>query len=137
MRHGHGYVKLGRRSDHRRALLRNLATSFFLHGRIKTTVPKAKALRPLVERMITLGKRGDLHARRRVASYLFDGSAVRLVFSDLSGRFKDRKGGYTRITKLGERFGDGADMCFFELVDFTESSKKKQGVDGTELESKD
>lgn len=118
MRHGHGYRKLGRVSSHRRAMLRNMATSLLVHERIETTVPKAKELRSIVDKMITLGKRGDLHARRQAASYLFSDEAVKKVFSDLASRFKDRPGGYTRILKKGYRFGDGADMAFLELVDY-------------------
>ncbi len=122
MRHHKGYRKLGRVSSHRRAMLRNMATSLVLHERIETTVPKAKELRGIVDRMITLGKRGDLHARRMAASYLFDDAAVAKVFSDLAERFKTRPGGYTRILKKGYRFGDGADMAFLELVDFQEKN---------------
>jgi large subunit ribosomal protein L17 len=125
MNHGHGYRKLGRESSHRKALLRNLATSFLEHGRIKTTVPKAKELRRVVEKMITLGKRGDLHARRQVESVLFSTEVSSKVFKDLAGRFATRNGGYTRIVRLGERFGDGAEMCNFELVDFTAHEGKK------------
>jgi large subunit ribosomal protein L17 len=122
MRHLNGYRKLGRDSSHRRAMLRNMTTSVLVHERIETTLPKAKELRGLVERMITLGKRGDLHARRMAASYLFDDAAVKKVFSDLASRFKDRPGGYTRIVRKGFRFGDGADMAFLELVDFQDPS---------------
>lgn len=118
MRHQHGYRKLGRESSHRRAMFRNMATSLLIHERIETTVPKAKELRSIVEKMITLGKRGDLHARRTAASYLFSDEAVAKVFSDLATRFASRPGGYTRILKKGFRFGDGADMAFLELVDF-------------------
>jgi len=118
MRHLNGYRKLGRESSHRRAMLRNMATSLVLHERIETTVPKAKELRGIVDRMITLGKRGDLHARRMAASYLFDDEAVKKVFSDLANRFEGRPGGYTRILRMGPRFGDGADMAYIELVDF-------------------
>jgi len=124
MRHGHGYRKLGRVSSHRRAMLRNMATSLLVHERIETTVPKAKELRSIVDKMITLGKRGDLHARRQAASYLFSDEAVKKVFSDLASRFKDRPGGYTRILKKGYRFGDGADMAFLELVDYEKSGSK-------------
>lgn len=118
MRHHNGYRKLGRVSSHRRAMLRNMATSLVLHERIETTVPKAKELRGLVDKMITLGKRGDLHARRQAAAYLFDDEAVKKVFANLAPRFKDRNGGYTRILRKGPRFGDGAEMAFLELVDF-------------------
>ena len=118
MRHLKGYRKLGRVTSHRLAMLRNMATSLVLHERIETTVPKAKELRGIVDRMITLGKRGDLHARRQALSYLYDDAAVSKVFSDLAERFKTRPGGYTRILKKGFRFGDGADMAFLELVDY-------------------
>jgi len=125
MRHLKGYRKLGRESSHRRAMLRNLATSFLTYGRIKTTVPKAKELRGIVEKMITLGKKGDLHSRRQVESYLFDSSAAKKVFTDYAGRFETRPGGYTRILKLGTRFGDGAQMCNLELVDFRDHEAKE------------
>ncbi len=125
MRHGHGYRKLGRVSSHRRSMLRNMATSLLVHERIETTVPKAKELRSIVDKMITLGKRGDLHARRQAASYLFSDEAVKKVFSDLASRFKDRPGGYTRILKKGYRFGDGADMAFLELVDYDHTTGVK------------
>lgn len=126
MRHLNGYRKLGRVTSHRRAMLRNMATSFLDHGRIKTTLPKAKELRSIVEKMITLGKRGDLHARRQVESYLFDTTVASKVFKDYAGRFVSRPGGYTRIVKLGARFGDGAEMCHLELVDYRESSPKAE-----------
>jgi large subunit ribosomal protein L17 len=106
-------------------MLRNMATSLVLHERIETTVPKAKELRGIVDKMITLGKRGDLHARRQAASYLFSDEAVKKVFAELAPRFKDRPGGYTRILKKGYRFGDGADMAFLELVDFTHGDGKE------------
>jgi large subunit ribosomal protein L17 len=105
-------------------MLRNMATSLLVHERIETTVPKAKELRSIVDKMITLGKRGDLHARRQAASYLFSDEAVKKVFSDLASRFKDRPGGYTRILKKGYRFGDGADMAFLELVDYEQGGSK-------------
>ena len=117
MRHLCGYRKLGKKSAHRKAMFRNMATSFFLHERINTTLPKAKELRGIVEKMITLGKRGDLHARRLAASYLYDDEAVKKVFSSLAERFKDRPGGYTRILRLGTRFGDGAKLAIIELLD--------------------
>jgi large subunit ribosomal protein L17 len=109
-------------------MLRNMATSLVLHERIETTVPKAKELRGIVDRMITLGKRGDLHARRMAASYLFDDEAVSKVFGDLADRFRTRPGGYTRILKKGFRFGDGADIALLELVDY-----QSKGVSGGEL----
>jgi large subunit ribosomal protein L17 len=129
MRHLNGYRKLGRDSSHRRAMLRNMATSLVLHERIQTTLPKAKELRSIIDKMITLGKRGDLHARRLASSYLFDDAAVAKVFSDLAKRFKDRPGGYTRILKTGVRFGDGADLATMQLVDFG-------GADGADGKAK-
>jgi large subunit ribosomal protein L17 len=126
MRHHNGYRKLGRISSHRRAMLRNMATSLLTHERIETTLPKAKELRGIVERMITLGKRGDLHARRMAASYLFDDDTVKKVFSDLATRFKTRPGGYTRILRKGYRFGDGADMALLELVDYSGTPSKAE-----------
>ena len=117
MRHLNGYRKLGRKSAHRRAMLRNMATSLVLHERIDTTVQKAKEVRSVVEKMITLGKRGDLHARRAAASYLFDDEAVKKLFDSLASRFKERSGGYTRILKRGVRVGDSAELATLELVD--------------------
>ena len=116
MRHQHGYRKLGKATAHRKAMLRNMATSFFLHEKINTTVPRAKELRSIVEKLITLGKRGDLHARRQVASYLYDDAAVKKVFDEVAGRYTSRPGGYTRILKTGIRFGDGAKLARLELV---------------------
>jgi large subunit ribosomal protein L17 len=109
-----------------------MATSLVLHERIETTVPKAKELRGIVDRMITLGKKGDLHARRMAASYLFDDEAVTKVFGDLAERFRTRPGGYTRILKKGFRFGDGADIALLELVDF-----QSKGASGAELAKSD
>jgi large subunit ribosomal protein L17 len=108
-------------------MLRNMATSLVLHERIQTTLPKAKELRSVFDRMITLGKRGDLHSRRMALAYLFDDSAVTKVFSDLATRFKTRPGGYTRILKQGPRFGDGADMALIELVDYGDQKAKASG----------
>lgn len=118
MRHKHGYRKLGRDAAHRKALLRNLATSLITHERITTTLPKAKELRSVVEKMVTLGKKGSLHHRRQAASYLFEKDAVAKVFSSLATRFKDRQGGYVRILKRGLRPGDSAQMAIIEFVDF-------------------
>ncbi|MDA9950931.1 50S ribosomal protein L17 [Oligoflexaceae bacterium] len=117
MRHRHGYRKLGRTSDHRRAMLRNMTTSVILHEKMETTVEKAKEVKRLVEKMVTLGKRGDLHARRQASSYLFDKKATHKLFTDLAGRFKERPGGYMRIIRLGARFGDGANMASLQFVD--------------------
>lgn len=125
MRHKHGYRKLGVDGAHRKAMLRNLATSLITHERIVTTVPRAKELRKVVERMITLGKKGELHNRRAAAGYLFEKDAVAKVFGDLATRFKDRKGGYTRILKTGLRAGDNASMALIEFVDFELGAEKK------------
>lgn len=114
--------KLGRTTDARMALLRNLATDLIIHERIETTEAKAKDLRSVVEKMITLGKRGDLHARRQAASFLYrkdvseTEDAVQKLFNDVAKRYEDRQGGYTRVLKLGERRGDGAKMAIIELV---------------------
>ena len=116
MRHRVGGWKLGRNTSHRRALLRNLVTSLILEERIETTVPKAKAMRPHVERMITLGKRGDLAARRQAAAYLMTGEAVKKLFDTVSPRFGDREGGYLRIIRSGWRQGDGGEKAFIELL---------------------
>jgi large subunit ribosomal protein L17 len=115
MRHRKGGWKLGRNTSHRRALLRNLVTSLIIEERIETTVPKAKAMRPHVEKMITLGKRGDLSARRQAASYLMTRDAVDKLF-DISPRFGDREGGYLRIIRTGWQKGDGAEKAFIELL---------------------
>ena len=124
MRHLNGYRKLGRKSAHRKAMLRNMATSLVLHERIDTTLQKAKEVRSLVEQMITLGKRGDLHARRQADSFLFDDAAVAKVFDSLASRFKERNGGYTRILKRGFRVGDSADLATLEFVDFSVKADK-------------
>ena len=122
MRHARNGKKLGRDSAHRKALYANLACSVIEHGRIKTTVAKAKAVKPFVEQMITLGKRGDLHARRLAVSELRSQDATKLLFDEVAPRFADRPGGYTRILKLGARFGDAAEMCYLELVDYEPES---------------
>ncbi|MGA3165745.1 MAG: 50S ribosomal protein L17 [Terriglobia bacterium] len=116
MRHRNYGKKLSRKTEHRRALLRNLVTSLILRERIETTVAKAKAARPLAEWMITLAKRGDLPARRRAASYLLDPGAVKFLFEELSKRYASREGGYTRLVHAGWRRGDGADLAVLELV---------------------
>jgi len=116
MRHRNHGRKLSRKTEHRRALLRNLITSLILEERIETTVAKAKAARELAEQMITLGKRGDLHARRLAAGYLLASAAVQKLFDDVAKRFATRTGGYTRIVHTGWRKGDGADTAVLELV---------------------
>jgi large subunit ribosomal protein L17 len=116
MRHKYAGYKLKRPVDSRNALLRNLATSVILEERIITTVPKAKAVKPLVEKMITLAKEDNLHARRQAAMVLFTPASVKKLFDTLGTRFGQRNGGYTRITRLGPRTGDGAEQCMLELV---------------------
>jgi large subunit ribosomal protein L17 len=117
MRHQKTESKLNRDSAHRRALLRNLATALFEHERIETTHAKARALRPFAERLITMGKRGDLHARRLVARHIQDHAVLKKLFDDLAARFASRDGGYTRILKTGTRKGDNSMQAFIELVD--------------------
>jgi large subunit ribosomal protein L17 len=116
MRHKVAGYKLGRTTSHRRSLLRNMATSLIMEERIETTVPKAKALRPTVEKMITLGKRGDLAARRQAMAYLMTDEAVHKLFDTIGPRFGDRNGGYTRIVRTAWQKGDGADKAFIELL---------------------
>jgi large subunit ribosomal protein L17 len=119
MRHARAGKKLGRDSAHRRALYANLAGALIEHGRIKTTEAKAKAVKPLAEQMITLGRRGDLAARRQAISKLRSKDVVHKLFTEVAPRFADRPGGYSRIVKLGPRQGDAADMVYLELVDYT------------------
>jgi large subunit ribosomal protein L17 len=116
MRHKVAGWKLGRNPSHRRSLLRNLVTSLIIEERIETTVPKAKAMRPLVEKMITLGKRSDLSARRQALAFLMTSAAVDKLFDAIGPRFGDRNGGYLRIVRTGWRKGDGADNAFIELL---------------------
>src|SRR4029453_12578476 len=110
--------KLGRDASHRKALYANLAGAVIEHGRIRTTEAKAKEGRPIVEKMISLGKRGDLHAHRQAVAFLRSKSIAHTLFSDVAPRFADRPGGYTRVVKLGPRQGDAAPMAYLELVDF-------------------
>ena len=117
MRHARTGKKLGRDSAHRKALYANLACSLIEHGRIKTTQAKAKAVKPYVEKMITLGRRGDLHARRQALADLRVQDIVHKLFADVGPRMADRPGGYTRIIKIGHRPGDAAEMVYLELVD--------------------
>jgi large subunit ribosomal protein L17 len=118
MRHHRAGKKLGRDASHRKALYANLAGSLIEHGRIKTTEAKAKAVKPFAEQMITLGKRGDLAARRQAIAELRSQDVVHQLFAEVAPRFSDRPGGYTRIVKLGPRNGDAAEMVYLELVDF-------------------
>ena len=118
MRHARTGKKLGRDSSHRKAMYSNLACSLIEHGRIKTTEAKAKAVKPFAEQMITLGRRGDLHARRQALAELRSQEIVHKLFSDVGPRMADRPGGYSRIVKLGHRQGDAAEMVYLELVDY-------------------
>jgi len=126
MRHKVAGWKLGRNTSHRRSLLRNLATSLILEERIETTVPKAKAMRPIVEKMITLGKRGDLAARRQAHAYLMTSAAVDKLFDTIGPRFGDREGGFTRIVRTGWQKGDGADKAFVELLGSEKLQEEKR-----------
>jgi large subunit ribosomal protein L17 len=118
MRHAMRNRKLGRTSSHRQAMFRNQLTSLIEHGRIKTTLAKAKELRPIAERMITRGREDTVQARRLVGRWVQSKTVLRKLFEDVAPRFSDRPGGYTRILKLGPRTGDAAEMAFLELVDF-------------------
>jgi large subunit ribosomal protein L17 len=117
MRHQRSGKKLGRSPAHRKALYLNLAGALIEHGRIQTTEAKAKAVKPFAEKMITLGKRGDLHARRQALAALRSNDVVHRLFADVAPRFAERPGGYTRIVRLGQRQGDAAEMVYLELVD--------------------
>ncbi|TBN38697.1 50S ribosomal protein L17 [Paracoccus subflavus] len=123
MRHARGYRRLNRTHEHRKALFANMAGSLIEHEQIKTTLPKAKELRPIVEKLITLAKRGDLHARRQAASQLKQDQHVAKLFEVLGARYKDRQGGYVRILKAGFRYGDMAPMAIIEFVDRDTSAK--------------
>jgi large subunit ribosomal protein L17 len=123
MRHGLSGRKLGVTSSHRLAMFRNMAVALIKHEQITTTLPKAKELRPVAEKLITLGKRGDLHAKRQAFDQLRDETIVTKLFATLAERYKNRNGGYTRVLKAGMRFGDAADMAVIEFVDRDVSAK--------------
>jgi large subunit ribosomal protein L17 len=125
MRHLKAGRKLNRSSAHRKALFRNLVTSLLEHEQVKTTDAKAKAVRPIVDRMITLGKRGTLHARRQALSFVRSEDVVKKLFDDVAPRFRERPGGYTRIVKLGVRRGDAAAMSVVELVDRGDAARSE------------
>ena len=120
MRHRKAGKKLGRNSSHRKAMIRNMVTSHLEHERIVTTTPKAKEARRVADKMITLAKRGDLHARRQALSFIQDKAVVAKLFSDLKDSYMDRNGGYTRIIRTGNRSGDAAPMAILELVNYQE-----------------
>lgn len=139
MRHRKRSVKLSRTDSHRRAMFRNMVTSVLDKERIETTLPKAKEARRFTDRMVTLGKRGTLHARRQALSYIMDKAVVSKLFSELAARFAGRNGGYTRIIRTGFRRGDGAEMAILELVDRIapppkppKESKKKEKEKGSQ-----
>jgi large subunit ribosomal protein L17 len=137
MRHQKKTVKLGRTAAHRNALLANQVCSLIEHKRIKTTLAKAKAVRPLAEKMVTLGKRGDLHARRIAVGYLGQKDAVKKLFAEIAPRAADRKGGYTRIIKLGQRLSDSAPMAYIEWVDSEGAAAEVEAVDKKTPSKKD
>lgn len=134
MRHGMSGRKLNRTSQHRKAMFANLAAALFKHEQITTTLPKAKDLRPIAERILTLAKRGDLHARRQAYAFLRDDAVVAKLFATLGPRYKERNGGYTRVLKAGFRYGDAAPMAIIELVDRDPAAK---GLDSGPVVGKD
>jgi len=136
MRHRKKTVKLGRSQAHRDSLLANQVCSLIEHRRIKTTLAKAKAVKPLAERMLTLGKKGDLHARRVAISYLKHKDIVKTLFAEIAPAAADRKGGYTRIVKLGARLSDSAPMAYLEWVDYAPEVKKAEVADAAEKPAK-
>lgn len=123
MRHANRGRKLNMKSQHRHAMLRDMATSLLLHEQITTTLPKAKEMKRFVERIITLGKRGGLHARRQAAALIRDNAVVQKLFGPLATRYKTRRGGYTRVLKAGFRYGDSAAMAVIELIDRDPAAK--------------
>ncbi|WP_108259632.1 50S ribosomal protein L17 [Mangrovicoccus ximenensis] len=135
MRHARGYRRLNRTHEHRKALFANMAGSLIEHEQIKTTLPKAKELRPVIEKLVTLAKRGDLHARRNAASRLKQDALVAKLFDVLGPRYKDRQGGYVRILKAGFRYGDMAPMAIIEFVD--RDVDAKGAADRARLEAED
>ena len=125
MRHGKSGRRLGRTTSHKEAMFRNMVTSVFEHERIVTTTPKAKEVRKVVDKMITLAKRGDLHARRQALSFIRSRDIVAKLFDEISGQFEDRNGGYTRIIQTGQRRGDAAPMAILELVTYSEDIEEE------------
>jgi large subunit ribosomal protein L17 len=137
MRHQRAGKKLGRDASHRKALYSNLAGSLIVNGRVRTTEAKAKAVRPIAEKMITLGRRGDLHARRQAMAYLRSQEVVHQLFADVAPRFADRPGGYTRIVKIGRRPGDSAPMAYLEFVDHVPRAPVVRAPVATESEARE
>jgi len=132
MRHGKSYRKLGKKPQHRRAMFANMAAALIKHEQIITTLPKAKELRPLVEKLVTLAKRGDLHARRQAISEVRDETQVRKLFTILGPRYKERNGGYLRIMKAGFRYGDSAPVA---VIEFVERDVDARGKDSGPVEA--
>jgi large subunit ribosomal protein L17 len=128
MRHGNAHRKLNRKPEHRRAMFANMAAALIKHEQIVTTLPKAKDLRPIVEKLITLGKRGDLHARRQAISQMRDVDMVKKLFEVIGPRYQTRNGGYTRVLKAGYRYGDSAAVAVIELVDRDVEAKGKDDL---------
>src|SRR6187200_1534031 len=133
MRHGNTNRKLNRTASHRKAMFANMSAALIKHEQIVTTVPKAKELRPIVEKLVTLGKRGDLHARRQAISKIRDVAMVKKLFDVLGPRYKERNGGYTRVLKAGYRYGDNAPVAVIEFVDRDEAAK---GLDSGPVQEK-
>ena len=133
MRHGNAHRKLNRTAEHRKAMFANMAASLIKHEQIVTALPKAKDLRPIVEKLITLGKRGDLHARRQAIAEMRDVEMVKKLFEVIGPRYKDRAGGYTRVLKAGFRYGDNAAVAVIEFVDRDVDAK---GLDSGPVQEK-
>ncbi len=129
MRHRKAGRKLNRNASHRKAMMRNIVTSLLEHERIVTTVPKAKEARRMTDKMITLGKRGNLHARRQALAYIQSDEIVAKLFDELSSQYSERQGGYTRIIRTGNRYGDAAPMAILELVDYEEAIEEALETD--------
>jgi large subunit ribosomal protein L17 len=133
MRHGKAHRRFSRKSEHRRAMFANMAAALIKHEQIVTTLPKAKDLRPVVEKLVTLGKRGDLHARRQAIAQMRDIAMVKKLFDVIGPRYKGRNGGYTRVLKAGFRYGDSAAVAVIEFVDRDEAAK---GLDSGPVQAK-
>ena len=133
MRHGKAHRRFSRNSEHRKAMFANMAAALIKHEQITTTLPKAKDLRPVVEKLVTLGKRGDLHARRQAIAQMRDVAMVKKLFDVIGPRYKGRNGGYTRVLKAGFRYGDSAPVAVIEFVDRDEAAK---GLDSGPVQAK-
>jgi large subunit ribosomal protein L17 len=137
MRHGKTLRKFNRTHEHRKAMFANMASSLIVHEQIKTTLPKAKEMKPIIDKLVTLGKRGDLHARRIAASELRQDEAVKKLFEVLAARYADRQGGYSRVLKAGFRYGDMAPMAIIELVDRDPEAKGQDSGPTAEMAEED